>query len=236
MSSREDAHLDPANGPSDCGTHDNPSSEPETVSAVEGQEPGETGETGIVANGEFLRRVFGDEKAEPRPLVVSFEGSPNRVPPRSWVGTPWQAGTEGEANLPINANNYFSLATFKPDEAGHIRRQKSRFHALHAFMLDDVGTKVSKERLTLPPSWLLETSPGNHQAGYLLFQPLSDSIAADRLMNAIVEAGLCDPGAKGPTGRLARLPQAVNGKHTPPFQCRLVRWSPDLRYSIRPID
>jgi len=25
-------------------------------------------------------------------------------------------------------------------------------------MLDDVGTKVAMERLTLPPSWLLETS------------------------------------------------------------------------------
>ena len=41
-------------------------------------------------------------------------------------------------------------------------------------MLDDIGTKVAMERLTLPPSWLLETSPGNHQAGYLLREPLTD--------------------------------------------------------------
>ena len=25
---------------------------------------------------------------------------------------------------------------------------------------------------------------------------------------------------------------AVNGKHTPPFQCRMVEWSPELRYSV----
>ena len=99
-------------------------------------------------------------------------------------------------------------------------------------MLDDIGTKVAMERLTLPPSWLLETSPGNYQAGYLLREPLTDGAAADRLMNAIVAAGLCDPGANGPRARLARLPLAVNGKHTPPFPCRMVEWSPELRYSV----
>ena len=94
-------------------------------------------------------------------------------------------------------------------------------------MLDDVGSKVPMERLTLPPSWLLETSPGNCQAGYLLREPLTDGPAADRLMNAIIAAGLCDPGANGPRARLARLPVAVNGKHSPPFACRMLAWSPE---------
>src|SRR5690606_704373 len=57
--------------------------------------------------------------------------------------------------------------------------------------------------------------------------------SADQLMNAIVNAGLCDPGANGPTARLARLPVAVNGKHEPPFPCKLERWSPDKRYSVQ---
>jgi hypothetical protein len=51
-------------------------------------------------------------------------------------------------------------------------------------------------------------------------------------MNAIVAAGLCDPGANGPRARLARLPVAGNGKHSPPFHCRMIEWSPELRYSI----
>ena len=88
------------------------------------------------------------------------------------------------------------------------------------------------ERLTLDPSWLLETSAGNYQAGYLLEAPLADGKVADRLMDAIVEAILCDPGAKGPQSRLARLPEAVNGKHSPPFRCRLRRWDPSRRYSV----
>jgi hypothetical protein len=51
-------------------------------------------------------------------------------------------------------------------------------------------------------------------------------------MNAIVAAGLCDPGANGPRARLARLPVGVNGKHAPPFSCRVVEWSPESRYSV----
>ena len=192
---------------------------------------GVTGETDPVGNGDFLLAVFG-ELVETRPLVVSFEGNPATVPSRFWSGRPWQGTLDFSVSLPANVNNYFSLAVFRADEAGQFRRLKAHFQALYAVMLDDIGTKVAQERLTLPPSWLLETSIGNHQAGYLLREPLADGGVADRLMNAIVAAGLCDPGANGPRARLARLPIAVNGKHTPPFRCRMVVWSPELRYSV----
>lgn len=195
-------------------------------------ETGKTVETNTVSNGEFMREVFGDDLGDVRPVVVSFEGSPATVPGKAWFGQPWFGDADQDADLPASANNYFSLAVFHPDEAGRYRRQKSRFHAMCAVMLDDVGTKVAMDRLTLLPSWLLETSPGNYQAGYLLREPLADGNAADRLMNAVVNAKLCDPGANGPRARLARLPKAVNGKHVPPFSCRLVRWAPELRYSV----
>lgn len=203
----------------------------ETILPNEAAETDKTGETDLVTNSAFMLTVFG-ELVDVRPVVVSFEGDPASVPAKVWFGKPWQDISAAPISLPASANNYFSLAVFKPDEAGQFRRQKARFHALHALMLDDIGTKVDVERLTLPPSWLLETSPDNYQAGYLLRAPLADGGIADRLMNAIVAAGLCDPGANGPRARLARLPVAVNGKHKPPFHCRMVKWSPDLRYSI----
>jgi hypothetical protein len=205
---------------------------PETIWQPDAVETDRTDETCVVGNGEFLLAVFGDELADARPVVVSFAGSPASVSPKAWVGTPWQGTPEVSACLPASTNNYFSLAVFRPDEAGTFRRQKTRFMALYAVMLDDIGTKVAMDRLTLPPSWLLETSAGNHQAGYLLREPLADGSVADRLMNAIVAAELCDPGANGPRARLARLPEAVNGKYTPPFRCRMVKWSPKLRYSV----
>jgi hypothetical protein len=189
-----------------------------------------TDETYRVSNGEFLQAVFGDELQDAFPVAVTFEGNPAH--PKDWSGRPWQGNPETSTTLPVSTNNYFSLGAFRPDEAGRVRRQKKYFRALYAVMLDDVGTKVATGRLTLPPSWLLETSPGNHQAGFLLRQPLLDGTVAVRLMNAIVDAGLCDPRANGPTARLARLPEGVNGKHVPPFPCRMVDWSPERRYSV----
>ena len=191
-----------------------------------------TDETDFVGNGEFLLAVFGYELEKALPVLVSFAGNPMNVPSKFWFGRPWQGRFDMMTDLASDVNNYFSLAVFKPDEAGKYRRQKARFHALHAVMLDDVGSKVSMDRLTLQPSWLIETSPGNCQAGYLLREPLTDGLTADRLMNAIVAASLCDPGANGPRARLARLPVAVNGKHSPPFACKMLVWSPELRYSV----
>lgn len=202
-----------------------------TVLPPDGTKTDITGRTDLVSNGEFLRTVFGN-LVDALPVVVSFEGNPATAPARVWFGRPWQSTSEVAASLPDSANNYFSLAVFRPDEAGKVRRQKARFQALYAVMLDDIGSKVALERLTLRPSWLLESSPDNYQAGYLLDEQLTDGGVADRLMSAIVAAGLCDPGASGPRARLARLPVAVNGKHTPPFRCRMVEWSPDLRYSV----
>ena len=200
------------------------------VPALAPKETFETETTDSVGNDEFLRVVFGDDTGDKRPVVVSFIGNPAKVQKGAWFGLPWNSHAGSNPGCPVDANNYFSLAVFQPDEAGQYRRQKARFHALHAVMLDDVGSKVAMDRLTLPPSWLIETSPGNFQAGYILSPPLTDGIAADHLMNAIVSAGLSDPGANGPRARLARLPVAVNGKHMPPFHCQLISWNPDRRY------
>ena len=194
--------------------------------------PDDDGETRNVGNGEFLLAVFGDDLGDARPVVVSFEGNPGSVPGKAWSGMAWRSEAGSFPSLPASANNYFSLATFRPDGAGRIRPRKAHFHALYAFMLDDIGSKVAAECLTLPPSWHLETSAGNHQAGYLLSAPLTDGFVADQLMDAIVAARLSDPATKGPQTRLARLPAAVNGKHEPPFVCRMVAWSPAVRYSV----
>ena len=116
------------------------------------------------SNDEFMRAVFG-EVGEHRPVVVSFRGNPIEARAGAWSGTAWR-GDEKSRELPVTDNNYFSVATFKPDGDGRYRRRKSSFHDLRAIVLDDVGTKVPLDRLTaLPPSWLVETSQRNFQAG-----------------------------------------------------------------------
>ena len=190
-----------------------------------------TDETDIVIdNNHFLQKLFSDISNDAYPIVVRFKGDPLKVAKQKWFGYLWNHDSKVE--LPADANNYFSLSRFKPNEAGEYRRKKSQFYELNVVMLDDIGSKVPFERLSLEPSWMLETSPGNFQVGYILSEPIRESKIADQLMNAIVHAGLCDPGANGPTARLARLPVAVNGKHEPEFRCRLKCWSPDNRYSL----
>jgi hypothetical protein len=182
-----------------------------------------------VTNNDFMVSVFGSETLDVCPIVVSFRGNPRKVGKSAWSGAAWSTDAP---ILPPDANNYFSLAAFRPDDADCYRRRKSHFVGLYAVMLDDIGSKVAFERLTLEPSWVLETSPGNFQAGYILAEPIQEVGVADRLMTAIIAARLCDPGANGPTARLARLPEGVNGKHNPAFLCHMQEWNPNRRYSL----
>ena len=199
-----------------------------TLSDFSSTQTDKTDKTYSLSNREFLGELFGTNKTDICPIVVSFAGNPATISKTSWYGNPWIIESQ---DLADENNNYFSLAAFRPDESGKYRRQKKQFAALHAVMLDDVGTKIMAERITLPASWRLETSPGNFQVGYILAEPITDTVIADRLMNAIINAGLCDPGASGPTSRLARLPVAVNGKHQPEFICRITEWEPHRCYN-----
>lgn len=198
----------------------------------QGNDPGETGntfETRTLGNQDFLHVLFEGAGKGSCPILVQFKGDPTSVPASAWCGTPWRGpGTVWTEDH----NNYFSLATFLPNNAGEYRRTKATFAGLHALMLDDVGTKVPMERMSLAPTWVIETSPGNHQFGFVLREPLTDGPLADRLMKAVIAAGLCDPGANGPSSRLARLPVASNGKLTPAFSCRLLTWAPEVQYSV----
>jgi hypothetical protein len=160
--------------------------------------------------------------------VTTFAGNPATAPAKGWGN----CAPAGMIETPATANNYFCLSSHYPGDDGVVRRKKASFAALHCIMLDDIGTKIPADRVSMAPSWSIETSPGNHQLGFILDTPILETARADRLMNAIIAAGACDAGANGPTARLARLPVAINGKYEGPFQCRLAEWRPDLRYSV----
>ena len=107
-------------------------------------------------NNSFLSAIFGEALSHECPLIVSFAGNPTTISPKKWFGRPWTADSSTVVFV-AEENNYFSLARFKPDDAGQYRRRKAHFQGLYAVMLDDIGTKVEMERLTLPPSWLICT-------------------------------------------------------------------------------
>lgn len=179
-------------------------------------------------NEEFLQAVFAGLTEPNRPFVLAFAGKPKDR--KGWRGDAWQAGKTGTENTSLNW--YFSLAVFAPDDGYH--RQEKHCAGMYGVMLDDVGTKaLPLERLAAcPPSIVIETSPGNFQATYLFDGVQTDLSRVKALNQSLVEAGMCDPGAKSPPTRWGRLPFASNGKTEPAFGCKLVEFHPERRYSI----
>ena len=181
-----------------------------------------------IDNISFLNEIYRGRADDARGMYVSSAGNPNDTSSFSWAAQPFST----ETIINKNNNNYFSLSSYTPNENGEFKRQKKHFSALHVIVLDDVGTKVALDEITLEPSYKIETSQNNFQYGYILKDSITDRKIADQLMKAIIDKGLSDSGAGGPTARLARLPVAINGKHDPSFECRLTHWNKELKYII----
>jgi hypothetical protein len=184
-----------------------------------------------VTNPYFIKAVFHHLPDGAFPAVCSKSGDPTDG--RGWPAYRADSGTE----LPNDNNNYFNCSSFRLSEDGQLNVRKAQLAGYHCLLFDDQGTKAPRD---LPygvvPSWKIETSPGNFQGGIILATPITDVGDAEQLQRALLSAGLGDEGASG-LSRWARLPNAINGKAKhqidgKPFQCRLVEWHPDKRYTV----
>lgn len=205
-----------------------------------GREGGKGGDdpprTEVITNVAFLQAVYQSVPSGGTPVVCSKPGDPSAG---GWHAMP--ASAAHTRCLHTN-NNYLNCASFRLPTDGEVRARKDQFSACHFILLDDLGSKVPFELLgNLKPSWVLETSPGNFQAGILFEEPLTEQAEAEALLAAIIDAGLCDPGAGGAASRWARLPIGINGKAKyrdesgGPFKCRLAEWCPERRYTVSQI-
>lgn len=133
-----------------------------------------------------------------------------------------------------NSPHYFLTSTVTPSDTP--TRRGADFERMHCVVLDDVGSKC--EAGTIQPSWIIESSAGNFQHGFILETPLEVSEGAQLLSRiAALEVPLSDPGALSSPGRLVRLPSGINGKKLDDgtrneFQVRLVAWNPELTYDV----
>lgn len=181
-----------------------------------------------VFNDQFLTAIFGSSFTSAWPLVCNKSGDPDKG---GWHPSAWPCNTNAS-----DLNWYTLPSLYKPDDTGRYRAKKELAVSVHAVMVDDVGTKVSVEKFeNCPPSWAVETSPGNFQYGYIFAQPITDLNIADQLKEDLIEAGLCDSGATGGAVRWMRMPVAINGRPkygSPSPKCRLTQWRPDLKYAV----
>lgn len=99
-------------------------------------------------------------------------------------------------------------------------------------MLDDLGTKAPMP--TVPPTWLMESSPNSYQAGYAFDMdgvPTKEQFIA--LVRALAAKGLTDPGAGGVV-RNFRLPGSINLKQgRNGFASRLVEFHPERQFTYQ---
>ena len=189
-----------------------------------------------ISNADFIKRVFTQLPENAYPAICTKKDDPT-------VGG-WSAKRADSVvdYLSSDTNNYVGCSSFHIDADGSFNVRKENFAAIHFLMLDDLGTKYPLELLgDFETSWLIETSPGNYQVGIIFSEPLVDGQEATQLLDAIIKAGLSDPGASGPMSRWARLPEAINGKNKYidesglPFQCKLVKFQPEKRYTSEEI-
>ena len=188
-----------------------------------------------LTNAEFLNTIFSADLADGHTIwVTDFADDPGSKSTAKWLGRIWD-GTD----LPEAANNaYFSVAALKPNAQGGIRRIKDCFAGMRCIILDDVGTKA--ESPPIEPSWLLETSPGNFQAGFIFEEPITDTRLIHRLCKQLsMDGRFTDTGGFNGV-RYARLPVGCNTKSKViaandgnPFPHRLAAWNPELRYNWR---
>lgn len=194
------------------------------------------------SNINFISYAFIGLKDDEQFWVTGFPGDPMTVSHWEWGGRGAPPGLP--SFIQPGHNNYIAVSSFKRGTDGRFHRRKANFGRMFMVMVDDVGTKVPFERLVLPPSVLVETSPGNFQAWYFLTVPETNPAKADRLIKGMIENGLTadatDPGMRGVT-RYGRLPVGVNGKgkyverlgHD--FVQTVSIWSPTTCYSIKEV-
>src|SRR5271163_4562764 len=114
-----------------------------------------------ITNERFLESLFVDAAPGTYTIVASFPGDPYKSGRSAWFGRPWMPGQRLPHGF-AHGNAYLTVSSFIPDpETGECRRRKDQFHSQLAVMVDDVGTKVHRDKVLLPASAVIETSPGN---------------------------------------------------------------------------
>ena len=171
-----------------------------------------------------------------RILACQFRGDP-----AADIYGKWRARPLGR--IDDDANVYFTVAAFRQNDRGEWRRRKDQFAGGILLMIDDLGDGPgSKFQLSkideLPPTALIETSPGNFQAIYMFNRLVTDQAQFNALISAFVREKFLDQdtGMAG-VNRVFRPPFGINGKDKykvdgKPWRVQLTEWDCARRYSV----
>lgn len=171
---------------------------------------------GHVSNAQFMRDVMGPLAAGEYAWACHFAAPPNSAL-AEWGGFRVSEYAQVE-DYKVNA--YCSVAIVSD------RRQGRHFIRMTCVVLDDSQPDPHA-------SWVLETSPGNYQVGYIIWPAITDEGIASRLQKALSEQGLVKADQSGYSSvRYVRLPVGCNTKVSPPYPHRLLDWQPECIFTL----
>lgn len=184
---------------------------------------------------DFIEAMRASVPPDARIVYSQFRGDPEAE-----LRGKWRARVLSDVSqLDARANIYLCVSAMRKNSRGEFRRRKENFAAGLLLMIDDVGAGPgSKFPLTIldpaPPTALIETSPGNHQAVYMFDGPVTEQEKFEALISAFIARQFLgrDTGMAG-VNRVFRPPYGVNGK--PKYngwQCRSALFEPSRRYSV----
>jgi hypothetical protein len=160
---------------------------------------------------DFIDIVFGDTVPENAHRLVY--SAPTNNP-----GMPSQNGVDGLETILRRTTKgralYFNASSCYRAKDEKLRHKRDLFAAFHVLVLDDIGTKIPFDRLPKglrKPTYIIESSAGNFQYGYVLQEPITNFDHATSLVQVAAMAGLTDGGGVMAT-KIVRLPGGINGK------------------------
>lgn len=185
---------------------------------------------------EFLRGVFGAD--DPWVCLVSDEKD----------RTGWFGGRASKSDLRgpgwAKSNCYYSIGILKP---GARDRKNHQWLRGPVIVLDDVVEKTDPEPILEAlgePSYIVQSSPGSEQWGYILEEPITDAQYMARMQKALTIAfyGGVDPGQEALV-RYMRPPVGINNKSkhveknggvAPRVTLKL--WEPARKYRVKELE
>jgi hypothetical protein len=174
---------------------------------------------------EFTGAIFGDDIPDGEQVLLSKQ--------IKLGGAFINMGVTRASRLLISRRGaaiYFNVSSVAvPEEDEKLRRRKIDCRAAYCFVADDVGTKV--DQVMVEPSWILESSEGSFQYGYIL-DPEEDLSRYEAFVTEMGVRGYTDAGAEG-CNRLMRVPGSINlKKDRDRWASRITRWEPKLFWSL----
>lgn len=189
-----------------------------------------------ITNDEFLRTIFGEYTDDQHAVLICSRENLKS----SWGSHPWK---KGRTRFSRSEDNYFTVSLFKPNEEGRYTRNAELVTATCCIVLDDYTVKscISKkqtknktqlpfENLPLEPTWVIRTSKGNAQVGFIMSAPIKDRSTIDQIYKVLNKKGFTDGGAE--SNKYMRLPNGRNSKYNEDNSCFLAYWNPSAVYEL----